>query len=45
LASGDRIVVSGVQNARPGAPVTVVSNESAPQADASVASDAAPARR
>jgi membrane fusion protein, multidrug efflux system len=45
LVSGDRIIVSGVQNARPGAPVTVVANESAPQAGSSVASDAMPAQR
>src|SRR5690348_7944361 len=45
LTSGDRIIVSGVQNARPGAAVTVLSNESAPQSDSSVASDTMPARR
>jgi membrane fusion protein, multidrug efflux system len=44
LASGDRIIVSGVQNARPGSPVTVVANEAAPSA-ATVASDTAPASR
>jgi membrane fusion protein (multidrug efflux system) len=45
LASGDRIIVSGVQNARPGAPVTVVANDTATQSDSSVASDVVPARR
>jgi membrane fusion protein, multidrug efflux system len=44
LASGDRIVVSGVQNARPGSPVTVVANTDAHSA-ATVASDTAPASR
>lgn len=44
LASGDRIIVSGVQNARPGSPVTVVANNAAPSA-ATVASDTAPASR
>lgn len=44
LASGDRIIVSGVQNARPGSPVTVVANNDAPSA-ATVASDTAPAPR
>lgn len=45
LSSGDRIIVSGVQNARPGAPVTVIANDNAPQGDSSVASDVVPARR
>ncbi len=44
LADGDRIIVSGVQNARPGSPVTVVSNGNAADT-ATVASDAAPAGR
>ncbi len=43
LADGDRIIVSGVQNARPGAPVTVVADTAPTQP--SVASDAAPAHR
>ena len=43
LADGDRIIVSGVQNARPGAPVTVVADT--PPTQPSVASDAAPAHR
>jgi membrane fusion protein (multidrug efflux system) len=44
LDSGDRIIVSGIQNARPGSPVTVVANNDAPSA-ATVASDSAPASR
>ena len=44
LADGDRVIVSGVQNARPGAPVNVVSN-SASGNSATVASDTAPASR
>ena len=43
LAAGDRIIVSGVQNARPGSPVTVVADSDAGKA-ATVASDTAPAR-
>ncbi len=44
LADGDRIIVSGVQNARPGAAVSVVSN-SRPGDPATVASDSASAVR
>ena len=43
LSDGDRIIVSGVQNARPGAPVAVVANTG--PTHPSVASAAAPARR
>jgi membrane fusion protein, multidrug efflux system len=44
LSAGDRIIVSGVQNARPGAPVTVVANSDGTRS-ATVASDSAPAAR
>ncbi len=44
LSAGDRIIVSGVQNARPGAPVTVVAGNDG-TSSATVASDSAPAAR
>jgi membrane fusion protein (multidrug efflux system) len=44
LSAGDRIIVSGVQNARPGAPVTVVADNDGNR-PATVASDSAPAAR
>jgi len=42
LAKGDRIIVSGIQNARPGSPVTVVENTDGHSAEA-MASDTVPA--
>ncbi len=44
LATGDRIIVSGIQNARPGSPVTVVANQET-NSSATVASDTPPAAR
>jgi membrane fusion protein (multidrug efflux system) len=44
LAAGDRIIVSGVQNARPGSPVVVVASQEGNSA-ATVASDTSPAAR
>jgi membrane fusion protein, multidrug efflux system len=44
LAAGDRIIVSGIQSARPGSPVTVVANKEG-NSPATVASDTAPAAR
>ncbi len=44
LSDGDRIIVSGVQNARPGSPVSVVA-DSSPADNTSVAGGAAPAAR
>jgi membrane fusion protein, multidrug efflux system len=44
LAAGDRIIISGVQNARPGSPVTVVANTD-PGKAATVASDSPPPAR
>ena len=42
LESGDRIIVSGIQNARPGSPVTVVASTDGHSAE-TVASDTVPA--